>query len=374
MRTSFFTFLLVAFISVNKSQADQTEDYKVFDSFPITENLEHEVFSLNELLTPSTIHLIDTIVVLVDERADYSFHFYDVRDWAYLGKYGKRGNGPEELGKPIFHGQFTRDAGQRFFWFSDFNTFKLRKVNLERALIDDVIKPDITDVLPPELAMTYDDVYAISDKEFVGTVQGDLGDYDEFGRFFRFEVGNSQISWVSNFPKQELKVERDKIGYLYSSRSTFNPATKQIASAMKYYDRLDVIDVAKNNVLTIVEKGKEETEEVDMRHRRSLIPPDVKTYSSYVNSSEKYIYQLYRVSTGNDEREYFEGNKNVMSKFQLRVFDWEGNPVYRAVLDSINLFSFFIDEVSWKMYAINYDRENENEFIMSYDLKKFGDN
>ena len=53
---------------------------------------------------------------------------------------------------------------------------------------------------------------------------------------------------------------------------------------------------------------------------------------------------------------------------QLQVFDWLGNPVYHAQLDKPSLGTFFVDERTGKMYAIDGYPENEDDMIVSYQL------
>lgn len=369
------TFLIV-FLSCLGCTAEQHDELKVFRSFPKSENLKHSKIKIMEPLTPSSVHLIDSLIVFVSLNSDYAFHFYRISDWSPLGKYGKIGDGPHEVRRPIFHGQFAKNKGQTHFWFSDFDSFELKKVSLKEALNNPDAQPLITHKLPPELAMTYDDVYAISDNEFVGTVEGDIAESTDdkaAGRFFWFNTNDKSIEWVPNFPKQDLKVEKEKIGYLYSSKSAFNTLTNQIASAMRYYDRIDVIDVVAKEILTIMEEGKQQVVEVDLRDSRYLIPLDVKLYNGYVYGTEKYIYHLYSVTTGQQGVDFAQGNKSTFPNLQLRVFDWKGNPIYKAQLDRWSLDSFFVDEHSWKMYAIDYERENEDELIISYDLRQMTD-
>lgn len=353
----------------------QKKEIKTFNSFPITEDLEHVKVEVKEPLTPSSIYLLDTLVVLIDRNLDHAIHFYNISNWSSIAKYGKRGNGPAEMRKPKFHGQFIRENDEVYLWFSDFQSYKLKKMNLKEMINNINAEPIISHKLPPELALTYKEIYAIGDNEFIGTVEGDVIGFSggkKAGRFFRLEMDKKNIEWMPNFPKQKLKVPQDKIGYLYSSTSTFNDRTKQIASAMMLYDRIDIVDVMRDEVLTVVQEDKVKLKEVDLRDDNRLFPLETRFYYSLAYSTDRYVYLLYSNTSEKQSVEFSQGKQPNVPKLQLHVFDWNGTPIYRGQLDKWALGSFFVDEKSWKLYAINNQPENEDDMIISYSLAKLG--
>jgi hypothetical protein len=225
----------------------------------------------------------------MDEKSEYAVHFYKLSDWSLVAKYGRRGDGPAEVRTLKFHGQSVVENNETYLWFSDFGTFKLKKISLSGMLKDMSTEPIISHKLPPELAMTYKDIYAISDTEFVGTVEGDVFSFSgntEAGRFFHLDMSDKEVNWIPNFPEQNLKEPKKKMGYVYSSKTTFNATTNQIASGMRYYDRIDIIDVKKDKALTVVQEDNIEVQEVDLRDDFRLIPPSTKSYYGFGYSSE----------------------------------------------------------------------------------------
>ncbi|WP_323757605.1 BF3164 family lipoprotein [Roseivirga sp.] len=349
----------------------QTRDIKIYKSFPKSENLKHSKVQINEVLYPRSIHLIDDLVVIMDEKSEYAVHFYKLSDWSLVARYGRRGDGPAEVRTLKFYGQSVVENNETYLWFSDFSTFKLKKISLSGMLKDVNTEPILSYKLPPELAMTYKDIYAISDTEFVGTVEGDViafsGD-PEAGRFFHLNMRDKKIKWTANFPEQKLQEPKKKMGYLYSSKTTFNAATNQIASGMRYYDRIDIINVKKDNVLTVVQEDNIEVQEVDLRDDFRLIPLSTKSYYGFGYSSEKLIYFSYSNVTSQQDIDFFGGLTTNYPNIQLQVFDWKGNPVYHAQLDKPSLGTFFVDEKTRKMYVIDGYPENEDDMIVSYTL------
>lgn len=348
-------------------------EVKTFNSFPVSEKLSHSKVTIHEPLTPTSIYLLDSIVVLIDSNLDHALHFYNISDWSLIAKYGKRGDGPGEVIKPKFHGQFVQERGETYLWLSDYRTFKLKKLSLNKMMSNENAEPEVSLKMRPQIAWIYADIYAVSDNEFIGPVTGDIigvTEDKEAGRFYRYNVKDQSISWMPNFPKQKLSVPQEKIGYLYSSASTFNSKTKKIASAMKFYDRVDIVDVIKGEVLTIVQKDKVGLKEVDLKDERSLIPPETMSYYTRAYSTERYIYLIYSNITYQEGNEVFQGIGQNVPKEQLHVFDWKGIPVFKGELDKWALGSFFVDEKTWTLYAINNEQEDEEDMIILYSLPK----
>ncbi|MFY0594263.1 BF3164 family lipoprotein [Roseivirga sp.] len=371
IKKSAYKMLLILIIGQLLQGCDisQSSDNTIYEIFPKNESLKHSKVRISEALTPSSIHLVNDIVVLIDKNLDYSIRFYEISNWSLKGKYGRRGDGPAEMQRPKFHGQYILSKNETNLWFSDIRSYKLKKISLEKMIGDINTEPELTHTLPPELALAYKDVFSISDDEFVGTIEGDIiglsGDPNA-GRFFQFS--GKDIKWTPNFPKQDLEVPQEKVGYLYSSRSAFNNNTQQLASAMLYYDRIDIMDFRSHEVLTVMSNDKSKLKEVDLRDDHSLIPPDTKHYYIGAYGTENYFYCLYAGTTTQQARDFIDGNNSEYPNLQLHVFDWKGNPIYKAHLDKWTLPSFFIDEKSWKLYAIDGMPEEEEEVIISYDL------
>ncbi|OEK04161.1 hypothetical protein BFP71_11790 [Roseivirga misakiensis] len=344
----------------------------VYDSFQVNDVLTHQVHKISEPLSPSRIDIIDSLVLMIDYKMEHAFHFYKISDWSYLGGFGKVGDGPDEVKMPRFHGQFVKKNDETFFWVSDFRTYDLKKINLYDLLATGDAVPKVRLKLPPVLTWTYNDIYAISDEEFIGTVEGDVSKEAlgvESGRFFSYKSQGDTVTWLPNWPIQETEVDAEKIGYLYSSFSSFNSSTNQVVSSMKFYDRIDLVDVINNSVSTLIQNGNESIKEVDLKDDRYLIPPNAMNYNGFNYATTNYIYQLYNKFSESDSKDFFAGRQNAIPMYELRVFDWSGKAIYKATLDKRRLGRFFVDENTWTMYVINNGREQEEDLIISYQLK-----
>jgi hypothetical protein len=368
--TKFFWLLILTLIAPRFAHS-QIRNVKPYKSFPKSESLKHSEIQINEVVYPSSIHLVDDVVIMMDKKAEHAVHLFKVSDWSLLANYGTRGNGPTEVQVLKFHGQSVKKDNETYLWFSDFRAYRLKKISLTGMLKDKSTEPVVSHKLLPELAMTYDDIYAISDTDFIGTVEGNIYDFTndpKAGRFFQFNIKNKKIKWTANFPEQKLQEPKNKLGYVYSSQAIFNNRTIQMASGMRYYDRIDIIDVVKNNVLTVVHEDNTEVQEVDLRDDFRLIPLSTRHYYGSGYSTDRLIYFFYSNKTAQQSSDFNKGLTSDYPNRQLRVFDWEGNPVYHAQLDKPNLGSFFVDEKTWKLYAVDGSPENEDDMIVSYQL------
>ena len=368
------TFLL-CFVSILSTECiGQVLETKTYSSFPKELSLRHSKVAIREALTPNTIHLHDSVVILVDQNADPAIHFYNIKDWSLISSYGKRGDGPAEVRIPKFHGQLVYEKDNVYLWFSDFRTTKLLKLNFKDILNNINTEPETSLKMPYEVGMLYDDIFALSDTKFVGTVQGNVVDFtgENSGRFFKADVKNKSISWIPNFPEQTLENPEGKIGHLYSSETVINLQSNLLASAMRFYDRIDIVDVTENKVLTIVHEDEVEPKEVDLRHDSRLIPPQTRYYYGKGFATANHLYFWYGNFTEQQSIDYFDGKISEFPNLQLKVFDWEGYPVLKVQVDKHNLGSFFVDEKTWTLYAIDHDPEKEDEVIVSYQLPNLG--
>ncbi len=350
----------------------QSREVKTFRAFPAKGQLEHSVVQVSEPITPNTIHLIDNTVVLVDRNAEHAIQFYDIKDWSLKGVYGRRGDGPGEMKSPKFHGQFVREKDETYLWFSDIRNYKLKKIGLQAMIGNSSAEPNVSLRLPAELALSYKDIFAINNNEFIGTIEGDiigLSGNENAGRFFRFEKGEP-ITWIANFPEQKLEVPQKKVGYLYASRVAFNNQTNRLASGMVYYDRVDFVSVLNNEVITVVQEDNQEVNEVDLNGDGYLIPLDVTNFYVSAYGTKNFVYFFYSNSTNQQVVDYYDGKSSSISNLQLHVYDWNATPIYRAELDKWALGSFFVDEQTWQLYATDSDPVSEDEIIVSYQLPK----
>ncbi|NVK86254.1 MAG: hypothetical protein HWE21_18145 [Cytophagia bacterium] len=369
MLTRLFIFLTLVLL-FNASSFGQVRETKTFRDFPKEVTLEHSKVKINEALTPSTIHLLDNVVILVDQKSDPAIHFYNINDWSLMSSYGKKGDGPAEVKIPKFHGQFEQENNKTYLWFSDFRSTKLLKLGLKDMIENIDTEPVISYKMPYEVGMLYDDIYALSDTEFFGTVEGNVVDFtgENSGRFFIADIKKKSLNWIPNFPTQSLKTPPEKVGYLYSSNTILNKHTHQIASAMKYYDRIDIIDLKKNSVLTIVQEDKTELTEVDLNDKKHLIPLKTRSFYGGGYSSENYMYFWYLDTTVQQGVDFYNVKTSDYPNRTLHIFNWAGEPILKVQLDKHNLGSFFVDENSWMLYAIDHDPVNEDEVIVSYQL------
>lgn len=368
------TLSICAFIGT--SSLGQIREIRTYKSFAKEADLKHSKIHIKEAVTPTTIQLWEDTVVLVDKNSDPAIHFYNLNNWSLIGSYGMRGDGPAEVRVPKFHGQFVQENNKTYLWFSDFRSTKLLKLGLKDMIEDIGTEPAISLKMPYEVGMLYDDIYAMSDTEFVGTVQGNVVDFtgENSGRFFISDVRKKSLNWIPNFPNQSLETPPEKVGYLYSSQTTWNEERKKLASGMSFFDRIDIIDPFKNSVLTVVQEDNKELKEVDLGDDHYLIPPNIRYFYGQGYNTNSYIYFLYQKTTGQQSMDFYDGKVSTLPNLELHVFDWNGNAILKGKLDRHNLGSFFVDEKTWNLYAIDHDPEKEDEVIVSYQLPNLSKN
>ena len=98
---------------------------------------------------------------------------------------------------------------------------------------------------------------------------------------------------------------------------------------------------------------------------------------NFVSADEDYLYFKYvKTKKVEDNTEDNAGGpsgnapkpeKRENVALELRVYDWDMNPVKKFTLDKVNGTSLFIDRANGKVYS--YDRSLDFEYVYVYDFK-----
>lgn len=119
---NYIIVIVIVFCIACSSDRENTEVLRVFKQFPISESLTANNVSLKGTITPRSISIIDTLAIVIDRNTETPFHLFSLPDWNLLKSFGKIGDGPNEVQRPIFHGQYEKKNSGNIFWFSDLRT------------------------------------------------------------------------------------------------------------------------------------------------------------------------------------------------------------------------------------------------------------
>lgn len=322
-------------------------------NFLYTHQLSGKEF-LKDEISALSIHQIDTLLLVYVRKMPYFYSVYNVKDLTLLGRIGVRGDGPEEWQGAFFTGQVEQKENQTYLWINERSKSQLIKLNLTKSLEEKKVIQEKTLSYKPELGFgSY--IFSIDDKKWLGNQSVSES---KKGRLINYNPATQVIETVKLTPIVPL-LENTSIPLkyeLYSEHLALKPDKRYLVSAMRYFNRIDIYDLEGNIAHSFEGKGNARNlnfKEGDLKNEdlSQLI-----LHYQYVTVSDKYIYALYFEQ---EEQKYGE----EMKPLEIHVFDWKAKPIAKLKIPDY-LISFCVDEVSNKIYGINFFEEKN----LSYDL------
>lgn len=327
---------------------------KEVDGFPLEVNLEGSILPIAQLCV-SSINVVDSILLLVENCEENFIHAYSTNTHKYLGSFGRKGAGPSEFTFPETIGQYIQDESGTGVWITDMNKKVIKKVNVHQSLRNSSNTFSESSHIPTE-AGTSTYIGFLADKTMVGT------NLDGQGRLF-FAKGEkyNKIEWVDYFPVVDRKHPREKLGVLYNNVLRIKPDGSRVITALDLFKRIDVFKSGGELEFSIV--FPEENNEPDVSDPGNRMGKDTRRFYSWLNVTDNYIYAL---NSDMSFEEFLDGSSDKNTT--LEVFDWTGKPVCRYIFDQ-RIYAFAVDEKNRQIFGLN-DMKMETA---PYYLYKMGD-
>lgn len=328
MKKHITIFTILIFIGCERKE---DEAFDSFSKFPEKINLIHEEIKTPPVLVSiaETI-LLDDFFVAMDMKSDTFFYFFSYPSFEYLGGFITKGKGP---GEELFINPFIRHIDENTFLYQTMNSINISEFDINTANINIIEKVD----LPIELMNLQHlfrlngfyygwDITKTTEREFIGydPVKDDI-----------FEFGPSHPSFEEEIPANMKNRVFEKVLVVKPDKSLFAAAYGKFPILRIYYS----------------EDGRLKNEvrfENNQKFPYALIKDDLpetareKVMQNYwkIDATETYIYALYSGKTHGETSREFQFSPDDISN-ELHVWDWEGNPVMKILLDR-KIFSFVI--------------------------------
>jgi hypothetical protein len=302
--------------------------------FPKEEILTQELMPLQGITFPVRIEVKHPFLVLQNiKRADSLFHIYDIVGHELKSAFGVMGQGPDDFVSPwLFQTQLSdiliKDKNLVYRFGINEEGLPVFKDTKQMKYIYDVY----------EAAFINDSLY-VMDAKYIAPSLYLLTLQDELPRKSR-QYRNPDI--------MDYYIDPD-MGNVYASEN-------RIAFCYGYKKQIDFMDTDFNLV-----------KRVKFKYTHPADPGlgndgDVKM--SYVTgyTGKRYLYALFLGTSWSDHRlQSFHGTF-------LEVFDLDGNPVVRYLLEGIGPVYFAVDEKTFTLYGKGVDGDPE-DYLLMYKLK-----
>lgn len=314
----FFRFLVLVIFFGSCTQEETIKD-PVID-FTNTVNLKSKhLQSSDSLFKSETMMLIHDYLIVHDIEIDYVYKIIDVEKDKFLKKFGKIGEGPNELILPVFINRVGREGNRIGINEASNQTFHEYSIDSIINSIDDSDRILTTE----KFDYSHIRVANIDSNLFVG--------YGFYENPYTLISGTKTIENTGNFPfREQLKnFSSQTLVMAYQPRFFKNPKKPLMLSSTTFSFNLDFLKVGENGNLEIYKSlhfwptnfedesfGNEAFAAIKKENRFGNISTTV---------SEKYIYILY-----SDKPWEFVLPQKCN---RILVYDWEGNPIRILNLD-----------------------------------------
>lgn len=305
---------------------------------------------------PKALGIADSILIVIDEFEEPLINFYSLRTLAYLGGYGRFGNGPGEFLNPEYYGQSFYENDSLCFLIVDSKKNALVKLNLKRILHNGHSNTSWSVRLPSDLFNGFSSLFLTEDSTVIGNYRSSLR-YYRTGRFFSYNIATGKIKWSDYYPHLDVTIRNNQKPYYYYSFGSFNPDRVILASAMSLFKRVDFIDTK----FKILNSTIFATDSGDIPNPEDVGSPRL---TQYFNASFAGKYSYYALCINGTLSDYV----NDVGKMQLYLFSWTGDLKKVLNLDRMYLGLFAVDETLQTLYVINFGHNREREPILKYDL------
>jgi len=295
----------------------------------------------------SAIRKIDSLVAFIHHRggSDYFFSLYDVKNDKFLGKFMRRGRGPDEFMLVEYSGDYVIDQnGDIHICCFAANERVVLKCNVSAFLRTGKYTTEVLYTFP---SFSLKRTHILSDSCFLSHF------YDPQQQQMLYQMTQPHSANDKDVPLYNIEIPLDEY-FLFGSIGNLSPNKDKLALAMTSFALINILDPnnPKNNLSIMPDRALYR----DVETVRNNIFTDRRVTYESIKCEGQYIFALYSgVNSG--EREKASG-------VELHVVDWKGKGVARLFIDEI-LMSFCIDESSKTMYALDYFEE-----LYTYDLSK----
>ncbi len=322
LKTVFFAPILLCVLSCS----DENESYTEFLRFPSEYKIISQTFNVPPILfEPVTLMLFGNNVVIVDNKSEFIFHLFDANELNLIGSFIRRGRGPNE--EQEFFNPYMRKvsdnsivyqtptniktvsftSGKDSLYISKAFEFFDNIINFQRVFLINGVFYGYSG----ELGLSTEFHFFDSKKKEIVEFGTGLGPYMEDGVSLEFENKGITVKPDETF---------FAASYLYFPIiRIFNSSTGLVSSETRYENNFDFSNSIKGKCTS---NGQE---------NHPIF------FYQLIHSTQNYIYALYNGNAPSVSEKTLD-RSNI-----IHVFDWNGNPVKKLILDH-EIFDFDVSD------------------------------
>ncbi|SFL52127.1 TolB-like 6-blade propeller-like [Porphyromonadaceae bacterium KH3CP3RA] len=345
----YLSLVLCLFISLSCKENEK----KIINNFNEIENVSHTPVKLdNDSFFSKVwkIYYVNDKLITYDVDNEFLFSITDLNKKVMLSKFGKLGQGPDEISGMV---TTTSIVNKNTISFFEPNKSILYTINFENPT--NLLLTEELSVKGIDMIMT---LTPLSSDLFVAT-----GIFEQ-GRFLLLDKAGKVISYNFDYPtftNEEIFTHAHK-AMAFQGKLAVRPDGKRFFFACEDSEVFEIIEITQNNNLNKIfefhgELGNFKPEGDGRNSIAAAISRNSK--KKFIDSycTQDYIYLLYSNKVIGD---------NIYDAYlanTVLVFDWDGNPVKLLNLDT-TVSNIAINENDRYMYAYSNDTEQLIRFTL----------
>lgn len=361
MEKRLIPFCMAALLAVGACGGGAKKDA---EGFPPVKTLVADSIAIEEVLQPSWGGIYGDYAVLVSRMTSKVVFRYRLPDWTFVDSSFSKGGGPDDLLYGFLQGTNNADGT---FWVSEPARQSLMQFGDKDGRLQILRTVRNGTSRSVYFGQVFDNRILIS--EHKAEVEGTIDNVDTHQ--FSFTIGDS------------LSLADSLLCYTKTSQRMWQEGNMNYVTIVSYNppqykawgDRLAVWYPDTRNMLVyrVGEDGKMNLEHtygdtLSLDRIRSVdvssIDWDNVSNPELIAATDDYLFlqtTVYSPSDGEDDSEQVLGN-------EIRVYDWQMNPVSKFELDKKEATTVWVDPQRRKMYAYNPRLDFEQVYVYEYEL------
>jgi hypothetical protein len=318
------------------------DTYPHYRDFPKEITLIADVVSLDTVLFryPFRVVVTDSVAVVLDlHNTDHYLHAFTYPQWQHIVSFGKRGNGPEEL---LSVETFQFDSPDSL-WVLDANKMQITRwgVNLLNKSAERLEEIN----LDKQLIRTLD---------FHKTADGFIvPDYSGEYRYHLLSRQGNIIQSAGIIPTERKQGQSPALAQAWRSFMDYNSHSNTMVLATQLGEVLEIIALDNDTNRILYGPNGEPVFQVS---EGEGIPVGIMGFSD-IQITDKYIYTVFHGRTFREiGKNMQDGKKNEDGGRFIYVFDLEGKPVVKYILDRA-IYGIYVNEESNTIIATDVNSD-----------------
>jgi len=200
-----------------------------------------------------------------------------------------------------------------------------------------------------ELANYNSELFAIPDP--LGEVQ-----------LYFFNRKGEEVSIIENMDIKDI--QESFFSDLTRTHNRIHPEKDKMVTVYRYFDRMIIRDLKSDQFIEVTGPDHIDLKEQLAAHEHERL----KGYTTQPKFDDRFIYLFYNGGPG-AHVDFEKGKVSALYGKKIHVFDWDGNPVMRLILDH-QISNFVVDKENRRIIAFAVDAE---ENMISYDISNISE-